>query len=217
MNPLSAKKIEEALVCLVDYFIKSPFAFFTEADAVAHFRQLLILKTPALQKHHERQDKIEVSLVHSEYNRFSDEKGHYDMVIMDPRFVNKYSFEEITNVNKKGRVKLNSIEYPPLEAAFEFKWSKKGRPQTLTSAEKDLINLNKDTAAQLRYFILFIRECSQNIWGKKGQELLKKAEETKNNVRSILVNYNAKESEIYQFGSWKVKYNNKNSLKIICK
>lgn len=134
MNPLSAKKIEEAieeaLVCLVDYFIKSPFAFFTEADAVAHFRQLLILKMPALREHHETQDKIKVSLVHNEYNRFSDEKGRYDMVVLNPEFVNKCSLEEIANVNKKTRKKPKD-NLIPLDAAFEFKFSKKGILKTL--------------------------------------------------------------------------------------
>lgn len=203
------KEIEKSILCLVNDFIETPFAFFTEADIVAHFRQSLISKVPALQGFYKTKDCKKVLLVHNEYNRFSV-NGQYDMVILNPDFVKKYSFDEIANINKKSGVPKNGTI--PLFAAFEFKFSKKGKPQTLQTVQCDIENLNNDIEkkkASHCYCILLIRECSDKIWTSKEWSNLLDTAKKKKNVRSIFIKYNSKTPEICQFGSWQIKYNQK--------
>ena len=66
--------LESAINLLVDEFIQVPYAFFTEADAVSRFHQMLDAD-PAISRQVKARDGFTVGLVHREYPtffRFSD-------------------------------------------------------------------------------------------------------------------------------------------------
>ncbi len=104
--------LEKAIHKLVNEFLKEPYKFFTEADAVARFHQILDNNTTFNRKA-ETTDGDEVSLFHREYPtffRFSGSnpakrlgppasRGHYDTAILNPEFVIAHSSETVANRN----------------------------------------------------------------------------------------------------------------------
>jgi hypothetical protein len=65
----SQRHLENAIDTLVNEFLKRPYAFFTEADSVARFHQLLT-QEPTFNNHVQSADGYDVSLIHREYLTF---------------------------------------------------------------------------------------------------------------------------------------------------
>jgi hypothetical protein len=176
------RPLENAIRRLVDEFKELPFIFFTEADAVARFHQLLT-EDPVFYRRVRTGDVNgrEVSLVHREYPtffRFNDSnptvrlgpparRGHYDTVILNPDFVAAYPVETALNRDIK-TVRDPSII--PFQAVVEFKldtrgWSK-GRSEGVV-AEIGKLHLSAEDAP-LRYLVLLMRYRGRDMyrWNK---------------------------------------------------
>ena len=102
-------KLEQCIQTLIQEFLAKPYQFFTEADAVTRFHQLLDTN-PLLNSVLKTKDGYDTSLVHREYPtffRFDDKnptaqlnkgsRGHYDMAILNPIFVMSHSVETVKN------------------------------------------------------------------------------------------------------------------------
>src|SRR5215510_9167099 len=91
--------LERAIHDLISDFLKEPYQFFTEADAVARFHQILE-NNPVVNQKIKTQDGFQTSILHQEYPtffRFDDKnpiarldqaskakRGHYDVVVLNP-------------------------------------------------------------------------------------------------------------------------------------
>jgi hypothetical protein len=124
-------QLETALHRLVESFWDEPYRFFTEADAVVGL-QSWVAKRPELAQTLRTADDFETSLLHCEYPTFfrfqqSDPtrrrdppawRGHYDLVLLDPAYIQHHNAETVTNRSIADR---GSLDTPPLLAAVEFK------------------------------------------------------------------------------------------------
>jgi hypothetical protein len=209
--------LETAIHKLVQEFTQAPYRFFTEADAVAHFHQLL--ESPTLGQVRTR-DGYEVSLVHREYPtffRFEDDnpvarldddsrasRGHYDTVILNPEFVAAHRAETVKNRDIKN---MGNESIVPLEAVIEFKLDDKGWSKGRASGTKaELGKLDLTTQSRLKYFVLLMRYNAPNMyrwneyWPTVSQIAAEKAE-----IGSIFAIYwltADRQAEIYHFGHW---------------
>jgi hypothetical protein len=161
--------LEKVIRQMVDEFMAAPYRFFTEADAVARFHQLLSRESRLIDPV-ETMDGHQVSLVHREYPTFfrlSDRnpeerlesrgrRGHYDTVILNPAFVRAHPAETVMN---------RTIDVPrnmaivPFEAVIETKmhtrgWSKEQARGVIEELGK--LKLSKPEAP-LRYMVLMMR------------------------------------------------------------
>ena len=161
--------LETAIGKLIAEFKQTPYTFFTEADAVVRFHELLS-EDPAFSRGVRTADGHEISLVHREYPtffRFDDRnpterlgpparRGHYDTVILNPDFITAHPAETVLNRSIRA-VRDQSII--PFQAVVEFKlhtrgWSK-GRSRGAI-AELGKLHLSTDEAP-LRYLVLLMR------------------------------------------------------------
>lgn len=212
------KAIERAIQKLVKEFLRDPYIFFTEADAVARFHQLLE-EDPIIGRHAQTQDGQRVSLIHREYPtffRFSGKnpttrlkapasRGHYDTVVLKPEFVRAHPADTVTNRDIQAKRDKNIV---PFHGVVEFKldnlgWSA-GRTRGVT-AELGKLQLSVDEAP-LRYLVVLMRYNAPAMtrWGKYWPRV-KKAAESKPKIGSIfgikwLTGDNG--PEIYCFGNW---------------
>jgi len=201
--------IEGALHSLVNEFLQLPFATLTESDTVVRFHQLLDNKGfRALQQKPQTQDLRMVALAHAEYNLFSG-KGHYDTVILNPAFVEAHLFETVANIHQRDRAKRNN-HIMPLQAALEFKFSKRGRRPTMQAARKDLDRLRESgSVAQWRYFVFLMRECNSDCWDTEWRKLLQAASRVEKSVCSIFATYQLDDKpvlDVQWFGPWQLEY-----------
>jgi hypothetical protein len=142
-------QLETALHRLVESFWDEPYRFFTEADAVAAL-ETWIARRPELAQPRRTADGCETGLLHREYPTFfrfyknnptrregsPAKRGHYDLALLDPAYVQGYAAETVINRDIADRGDLSN---PPLLAAVEFKlfargWSTSG----LRGVEQDL-------------------------------------------------------------------------------
>src|SRR6266545_1511975 len=100
--------LEQAKHMLVSEFLLEPYRFYTEADAVARFHQILD-SDPVINLKVMSKDGFQVPLIHQEFPtffRFDDKnplvdppigsklsRGHYDVVILNPSFVAEHTAE----------------------------------------------------------------------------------------------------------------------------
>jgi len=210
--------VENAINDLVGEFLQNPFAFFTEADAVSRFHQLLV-ENPTLNQNVRTSDGYEVSLVHREYPtffRFSDEdaterlpppakRGHYDTVILNPEFVKAYPATTVTNRSFKDE---GGVSVTPFQAIVEFKLDNQGWSAGRTlGAITELRKLNLSTEAPFRYFVVFMRYTSPKMtrWNKYWHEI-KQVAETYSEIGSVFAIHwlsSIKKGEnVFQFGRW---------------
>src|SRR5262245_43145701 len=125
--------LENAIHCLVDEFLQAPYRYFTEADAVARFHQILE-NDPVINRIEGTKYGFQTSLIHQEfptYFRFDDSnptvrleastgasRGHYDVAILNPEFVRSHDAETVKNRNIKS---VRDTNIRPLQAVIEFK------------------------------------------------------------------------------------------------
>ena len=181
--------LEKAIHELVDEFTREPYIFFTEADAVARFHQLLT-DNPIFNRRVRTSDDDghEISLVHREYPtffRFDDSdpterleplarRGHYDTVILNPEFVAAHPVETVLNRNIKA---VRDLSVMPFDAVIEFKlhtrgWSK-GRSEGIV---KELGKLHLSAKeAPLRYLVVLQRYLEPRLyrWEKYWPNVVK--------------------------------------------
>jgi hypothetical protein len=124
-------QLETALHRLVESFWDEPYRFFTEADAVAAL-QSWVTRRPELAQTQRTADGFGTGLLHREYPtffRFDKDnptqrlgppagRGHYDLVLIDPAYVQGHGAETVLNRDIEDRGDLSG---PPLLAAVEFK------------------------------------------------------------------------------------------------
>lgn len=209
--------IEEAIRRLTDEFAKSPYIFFTEADAVARFHQILAGE-PAISRQVRTKDGFEVSLVHREYPtffRFSDEnptarlespasRGHYDTVILNRDFVTAHSAATVINRDIK-TVRDESIT--PFQAVIEFKLDNKGWSSGRTEGIiAELGKLHLSDEAPLRYLIVLMRYNAPSLtrWHKYWPKVKQTATDNPDIASVFIVQWLTcnSGSEMYYFGNW---------------
>lgn len=125
-------EIEKCIKSLGEKFLKWPYNFFTESDAHS-FLYYYIFRSgyKQLKQFYPTNDSsFKTVLIHREYptsfryrkiNMERDEKGgrgHYDLVVLNPDFINKHSIEEVIAKDFK---KCCKDEPDHLLAAIEFK------------------------------------------------------------------------------------------------
>jgi len=210
--------LESTIHSLVSEFQQEPYIFFTEADAVARFHQLLA-GNPDFNRYVRTEDGHEVGLVHREYPtffRFDDRnpterlesrgrRGHYDTVVLNPDFVAAHPVETVLNRNIKA---VRDPAIVPLRAVVEFKlhtggWSKK-RSEGVTS-ELGKLQLS-DKEAPLCYLLLLMRyrETRMYRWDTYWPRVCDAAD-TMENIGSVFAVYWVnldREPEIHWFGRW---------------
>jgi len=210
--------LENAIHSLVGEFTHEPYAFFTEADAVVRFHQLLV-RYPSFSRRVSTQDGHEVSLPHREYPtffRFDDKnptarlgpparRGHYDTVLLNPDFAAAHPVETVLN---------RSIDAPrepdivPLEAVVEFKLHTRGWSSRRSKGivrELGKLRLTADDAP-LRYLVVLQRYLEPHLyrWQKYWPQVVNAADASKD-VGSIFaicwINL-GREAEVHRFGRW---------------
>jgi hypothetical protein len=124
-------QLETALHRLVESFWEEPYRYFTESDAVTAL-QSWVATRPALAQVCCTADGFETGLLHREYPTFFclDDKnpterkgppygrGHYDLVVLSPAFIQGYDAESVTHRRLQEEP---AFPMPPLVAAVEFK------------------------------------------------------------------------------------------------
>jgi hypothetical protein len=209
--------LENAIHKLVDEFLQEPYKFFTEADAVARFHQMLD-EDPILSRRVQTEDGHEVSLIHREYPtffRFSDKeptarlgpparRGHYDTVILNPEFVTTHPAATVTNRD----IKTVDESVMAFEAVVEFKlynegWSV-GRKKGVI-AELGKLNLSMDNTP-LCYLVILMRYYAPNLnrWDKYWPTVSQSAKETSQIGSIFAIQWlTIKHSpEVHHFGRW---------------
>jgi hypothetical protein len=216
--------LENAIHRLVDEFVQEPYAFFTEADAVVRFHQL-IADDPSFNRRTRTDDGHEISLVHREYPtffRFDDRKpterlgpparrGHYDTVILNPDFVAAHPVETVLNRDIKA---ARNPDIVPFEAVVEFKlhtrgWSK-GRAEGVIR-ELGKLHLS-EKEAPLRYLVVLQRYREPHLY--RWETYWPKVESDANARKDIgsvfaihWINLN-REPEVHWFGRWLTQRSN---------
>ena len=210
--------LENAVHKLLDEFVQEPYTFFTEADAVVRFHQL-VDDAPELSRRVQTGDGYEISLAHREYPtffRFDDRdpkerlesrgsRGHYDTVVLNPDFVAAHPVETVLNRDIKA---VRHPEIVPFEAVTEFKlhtrgWSK-GRAQGVIR-ELGKLHLS-EKEAPLRYLVVLQRYREPRLyrwetyWPKVSDAAV-----ARKNIGSVFaihwINLN-REPEVHWFGRW---------------
>lgn len=211
--------LESTIDKLVTYFVENPYAFFTEADAVIHLSKLLMVD-PFFGKTIRSSDGLETFLIHREYPtffRFDDNnpvarldpgsgarRGHYDLVILNPEFIQSHQAEEITN-RRVSEIRNKAII--PFQAVIEFKldnigWSK-GRTR---GALAEMGKLTLSDEAPLRYFIVLMRYTAPSTkrWDKYWP-VVQDGAKRHTQVNSLFaINWISTRTgyEIFKYGNW---------------
>lgn len=127
------EKLERCINSLGEKFIKWPYNFFTESDAHSFLYYYIFRSADSTLKklYPTQDDQFKTVLVHREYPtifKFSKkdmerllhgERGHYDLVILNPGFVANHSIEEVIAKDFK-RAAVSERDH--LLAAIEFKF-----------------------------------------------------------------------------------------------
>lgn len=188
-----------------------------EVDAVVHFHQILEGE-PELAGTAVSADGHRIPLVHREYPtffRFEDKnptkrlpppagRGHYDTVILDPKFIETYPAAIVTN-----RTIGTMPDDPgkPFQAVVEFKldnrgWTKAGAK----GAVAELGKLRLTNEAGLRYFVVLMRYTSPKLiaWERYWPTVCEAAEAHDEIGSIVAVNWLSVKSgwEVFRFGRW---------------
>lgn len=216
--------LERAIHKLVDEFLAEPYRFFTEADAVARFHQLLI-SDAAVNVKIKSKDGFPISVIHQEYPtffRFEDanpvarldastgaRRGQYDIVLLSPDFICNHTAETVKNrAIEKERIK----HIRPFQAVLEFKLDDRGWSSGRTKgaiAELGKLILSRDEA-ELRYFVGLMRYTAptESRWNKYWPEVTQAAMD-RMEIRSIFATYRMfaePSAHVQSFGDWASKH-----------
>lgn len=219
--------LERAIHDLVAEFLGEPYRFFTEADAVARFRQILETDPTIDQKVRSKND-FQISTIHQEYPtffRFEDtnpvarldpdsraKRGHYDIVVLDPEFIKAHTAETVKNRNISN---LRDANIRPFEAVIEFKLDDRGWSNGKTKgviAEMGKLILSREEV-DLRYFVVLMRYSvsTDKRWNKYWPVVMEAATE-KFEIRSVFATHwmiTNQTPQVQSFGDWLSKYEEK--------
>lgn len=224
--------LELAIHKLVTEFIDDPYRYFTEADAVSRFHEILETD-PVFNQQIQTKDGYKIPLVHQEYPtffRFDDAKpvarlgpeskskrGHYDVVVLNPEFLVTHEAEIVKNRNIAS-VRDENIN--PLKAIVEFKLDDRGWSNGKANgaiAEMGKLILSRQEA-MLRYFVVLMRytATTRNRWDKYWGQIIQAATE-RLEIGSIFATHwiSIKHNpQVHSFGNWLSKYEEKHSLSL---
>lgn len=217
-------KLERAIHKLVDEFLTEPYRFFTEAEAVSRFHQMLSADAQ-LNNKVKSKDNYPIPLVHQGYPTFfrsedaplyarldtptGARRGQYDIVLLSPDFVRNHSAETVKNRNvEKERIK----HIQPFQAVVEFRledrgWNSAGSKGAV--AEMGKLILSRDEA-DLRYFVGLMRYSAptENRWNKYWPEITLAAMD-RMDIRSVFATYRmvtVPSAHVQSFGDWLSKH-----------
>ena len=187
MNERLSQDINRCIRTLSEKFRKWPYNFFTESDAHSYlYLSFFRYGSPALKKLYYSNDQKKTVLIHREYptafrysqkelkrhsleNRKGTTVGHYDMVVLNPAFIENHKMQQI--ISKDNTIRKN-IQFADnhLLAAIEFKLLHKPLGQHLKDEiRKDFIKLGwalETGQAKEAYMIIFNRYGKEEgYWG----------------------------------------------------
>lgn len=224
--------LERAIHQLVDEFLREPYRFFTEADAVSRFHQLLEADK-TLNIRVKSKDGVSLSMIHQEYPtffRFDDgmptarldastgaRRGHYDIVILSPGFIRQHSVETVKNRDIANE-RIKHIQ--PFQAVVEFKLDDRGWNSGKTKgaiAEMGKLILSREEA-DLRYFVGLMRYTAptENRWNKYWPDVTQAAMDHME-IRSLFATYRTLPDQpphVQSFGDWCVKYEERKKTRV---
>ena len=164
-------KIESKIQTLVNQFIRKPLNYFTESDIHSYlylvfYRDMFFSSQLPTANPNEK-----TILINREYPTFfkydkkipkvpcekSKSRGHYDFVVLNPRFVESYPLSVVTN--KDFHLLPKKLSYKPVIAAIEFKYIiRRIDKKMLENIEMDFQKLQSSTPySYARYVLIFNR------------------------------------------------------------
>lgn len=194
---LDLEKLERCMNSLGEKFIKWPYNFFTESDAHSFLYYYMFRSAHrSLKIQYSTIDKsVKTVLVHREYPtsfRYKKKemivsqdggRGHYDLAILEPRFVREHSIDTVIGKDFK---KTAKSEKHHLLAALEFKFIHSPLNKNLRDEiKRDVIKLHwavtlEPPQSQGAYLLVFNRcRHEQNLitdfydWSESSHPLVK--------------------------------------------
>lgn len=192
-KPIIEIKIEE----LVKEFYENPHEFFNEHDFHNKFFCMLYpeLKNLIHPEYPTRHRFIKERTAGEDYvfdNHCFDPKvkkgvrGHYDFVIFDEEFYNKYNgtLEQFDRLSNKNVDIVSELNKKYIDFAFEFKYITGGSIAVIKEIEFDIFKLKEAKEAKNKYLIIFMRELSKKGFKQLIEPLNKfKTEEEEIEIR----------------------------------
>ncbi|MDD3906225.1 MAG: hypothetical protein PHS46_06840 [Candidatus Omnitrophica bacterium] len=186
-NNLLLTDINRCIRVLSEKFRKWPYNFFTESDAHAYlYYSFFRYGSPALKKLYHSNDQKKTVLIHREYPtsyrysqkeliRYSLEKrkgttvGHYDMVVLNPAFIENHKIQQVISKDNTIRQTVQFGDKHVL-AAIEFKLLHKPLSKGLKEEiHKDFVKLGwalETGQAKEAYMLIFNRYGKEeSYWG----------------------------------------------------
>ncbi len=219
MNTMKLQvQIEAAIRQLSKEFLDDPYRYFTEADAVSRCRQLLE-RNNDLGRDYRTKDGYKIRLIHQEYPTFirhkreipsvttpTGRRGHYDLVILNPDFIEAHKSETITN-----RLLKHAAPDPKgsIAAVIEFKLSYRG--WSSGAFRNATIDLQKLAASKsdLTYAVMLMRYNASTMnpwriyWPRICEEVKKPDVSSVRSVYTIhWLSTETREPNNYLFGEW---------------
>ena len=147
--------INKCLRTLVSQFYYRPHLFFNEVGFHTYCFSVFY-RNPLFTKVFKTQDGKLTNLVHPEYRSVMGKQGGkehswYDMVILDPQFIENNSFERVANNN----IVISHWTPKDLLAVFEFKFIREHSKHFIKQLEKDYNSLSNAKEAIKKYMIVF--------------------------------------------------------------
>ncbi|PIP18874.1 MAG: hypothetical protein COX41_05885 [Candidatus Omnitrophica bacterium CG23_combo_of_CG06-09_8_20_14_all_41_10] len=177
LNDALPQDIDKCIRILSEKFRKWPYNFFTESDAHSYlYLSFFRYGSPALKSLYQSKDRRRSVLIHGEYPtffRYSQKElrlcklnesvgtcGHYDMVVLNPDFINSHEIQQVISKDNKIRQTVNFNDNHLL-AAIEFKLLHKPLTEKLRNEiKKDFIKLGwalETRQARDAYMLIFNR------------------------------------------------------------
>jgi len=206
LQSLLANDIARCIRILSEKFRKWPYNFFTESDAHAYlYYSFFRYGSPALKKLYYSNDPlktIKTVLIHREYPtsfRYSQKEqipyplesrkgttvGHYDLVVLNPKFIENYAIDQVIYRDNKKRQSVKFGDSHIL-AAIEFKLLHKPLSKVLKEEiKKDFFKLGgalEKKQANEAYMLIFNRN-------RKEEKFFGELAEYQKNQPSIKVVY----------------------------
>ena len=170
-------KIESKIQTLVNHFVRKPSNYFTESD-IHSYLYLAFYRDKIFSSQFPTANPIKKTiLIHREYPTFfkydkkipivpkedAKSRGHYDFVVLNPRFVESYSLSIVTNKNY--HLLPKKFKYKPVIAAIEFKYIiRRINKDMLENIEIDFQKPQASTPySSVRYVLIF------NSFGSLGK------------------------------------------------
>jgi hypothetical protein len=212
------EKIELAIQKLSNEFMNDPYAFFTEADAVVRFHEILHNES-SLNKFVSTKDGFKTSVIHREYPTFFRfdknnptahvgppyRRGHYDIVILNLEFVNNHVAATVSNRNIDS---IRDESLKPIFAVIEFKFHDYGWAKNRVEGVETVFGKLKQSRKYsfFQYLVVFTRYRSPHLyrWDTYWPEVRMLAEQHSdiNSIFNISWFNRQKKSDQFVYGIW---------------